>query len=143
MRDITAIRALAAAWVADLPAQDVVDAGTVLLDVRGELHRRTGRDRLLLQEQPAVADALGYVDAVALARAVAEAGRTIAYAWSTAWYRASRSIKPRRWGGRRVVRRGLDEGVVEHDGEVTLARGRETRRRSGARPARCPRRRRR
>ncbi len=121
LRDITAIRALATAWVADLPAQDVVDAGTVLLDVRGELHRRTGRDRLLLQEQPAVADALGYVDAVALARAVAEAGRTISYAWSTAWYRASRSIKPRRWGGRRVVRRGLDEGVVEHDGEVTLA----------------------
>jgi [protein-PII] uridylyltransferase len=121
LRDITAVRALATAWVADPPSPEVLTAGTVLLDVRGELHRRTGRDRLLLQEQPAVAEALGLPDADVLARSVADAGRTIAYAWNTAWYRASRSIKPRRWGGRKVVRRGLDEGVVEHDGEVTLA----------------------
>ncbi len=121
LRDITAVRALATAWVADPPSAEVLAAGTVLLDVRGELHRRTGRDRLLLQEQPAIAEALGMADFDVLAHDVAEAGRTIAYAWSTAWYRASRSIKPRRWGGRKVVRRGLDEGVVEHDGEVTLA----------------------
>jgi [protein-PII] uridylyltransferase len=121
LRDITSIRALASAWVADPPGPEVLAAGTVLLDVRGELHRRTGRDRLLLQEQPAIAEALGLEDLDVLARSVADAGRTIAYAWSTAWYRAARSIKPRRWGGRRVVRRGLDEGVVEHDGEVTLA----------------------
>ena len=105
----------------DPPGPDVLAAKDVLLDVRGELHRRTNRDRLLLQEQPGVAEALGMADADALALAVAEAGRQIAYAWSTAWYRASRAIKPRRWGGRRVVRRGLDEGVVEHDGEITLA----------------------
>ncbi len=121
LRDVTAIRALAAAWVADPPGPEVLDAARVLLDVRGELHRRTSRDRLLLQEQPGVAEALGMDDATALARAVADAGRTIAYAWSTTWYRASRSIRPRRWGGRKVVRRGLEEGVVEHDGEVTLA----------------------
>ena len=121
LRDITAVRALATAWVADPPSDEVLAAGAVLLDVRGELHRRTGRDRLLLQEQPGIAEALGLPDFDVLARAVADAGRTVAYAWNTAWYRASRSIKPRRWGGRKVVRRGLDEGVVEHDGEVTLA----------------------
>jgi [protein-PII] uridylyltransferase len=121
LRDITAVRALATAWVADPPSAEVLAAGDVLLDVRGELHRRTGRDRLLLQEQPAIAEALGMADFDVLARNVADAGRTVAYAWNTAWYRASRSIKPRRWGGRKVVRRGLDEGVVEHDGEVTLA----------------------
>ena len=121
LRDITAVRALATAWVADPPSDEVLAAGVVLLDVRGELHRRTGRDRLLLQEQPAIADALGLPDFDVLARNVADAGRTVAYSWNTAWYRASRSIKPRRWGGRKVVRRGLDEGVVEHDGEVTLA----------------------
>ncbi|MCW2545699.1 MAG: UTP-GlnB [Mycobacterium sp.] len=122
LRDITAVRALATAWVADPPRPEVLEAGRVLLDARGELHRRTGRDRLLLQEQQGVADALGYTDAVALARAVAEAGRTVAYAWSTNWYRVARGLKPKRWGGnRRVVRRGLEEGVVEHDGEVTLA----------------------
>ncbi len=121
LRDITAVRALASAWVADPPSAEVLAAGEVLLDVRGELHRRTGRDRLLLQEQPAIAEALGMDEFEVLARNVADAGRTVAYAWNTAWYRASRSIKPRRWGGRKVVRRGLDEGVVEHDGEVTLA----------------------
>ena len=121
LRDITAVRALAAAWVADPPDDDTIAAADVLLDVRGELHRRTGRDRLLLQEQPGVADALGLADANELGLAVAAAGRKVAYAWNTAWYRASRAIKPRRWGSRRVVRRGLDEGVVEHDGEVTLA----------------------
>jgi [protein-PII] uridylyltransferase len=122
LRDITAVRALATAWVADPPRPEVLEAGRVLLDARGELHRRTGRDRLLLQEQQGVADALGYPDAVALARAVAEAGRTVSYAWSTNWYRVNRGLKPKRWGGsRKVVRRGLDEGVVEHDGEITLA----------------------
>ena len=121
LRDITAVRALATAWVADPPSEEVLAAGALLLDVRGELHRRTGRDKLLLQEQPAVAEALGMTGFDELARRVADAGRTVAYAWNTAWYRASRSIKPRRWGGRKVVRRGLDEGVVEHDGEVTLA----------------------
>ena len=122
LRDITAVRALATAWVADPPRPEVLEAGRVLLDARGELHRRSGRDRLLLQEQQAVADALGYEDAVALARAVAEAGRTVSYAWSTNWYRVNRGLKPKRWGSRtKVVRRGLDEGVVEHDGEITLA----------------------
>ncbi len=122
LRDITAVRALAAAWVADPPDLDTVAAAEVLLDVRGELHRRTGRDKLLLQEQPGVAEALGLADANELGLAVAAAGRKVAYAWNTAWYRAQRAIKPaKRWGGRKVVRRGLDEGVVEHDGEVTLA----------------------
>ncbi len=121
LRDITAIRALATAWVADPPTPEVLAAATVLLDVRGELHRRTQRDRLLLQEQPGIAEALGLGDANALAREVADAGRTIAYAWNTAWYRVARNLKPRRWGGRKVVRRGLEEGVVDHDGEVTLA----------------------
>jgi [protein-PII] uridylyltransferase len=121
LRDVTAIRALGAAWVADPPAADVLAGAEVLLDVRGELHRRTGRDRLLLQEQAGIAEALGLADADELARQVADAGRTISYAWDSAWYRAARSIRPRRWGGRRVVRRGLADGVVEHDGEVTLA----------------------
>jgi [protein-PII] uridylyltransferase len=121
LRDVTALRALAAAWVTDPPGDDVLAARDVLLDVRGELHRRTSRDRLLLQEQAGIAEALGLADADALALAVAAAGRRIAYAWNTAWYQASRALKPRRWGGRRVVRRGLDTDVVEHDGEVALA----------------------
>ena len=65
LRDVHALQALAAAQVVDPPAEPVRRAAEVLLDVRGELHRRTavaGRrvaDRLLLQQQP-VGDCLLY-----------------------------------------------------------------------------------
>jgi [protein-PII] uridylyltransferase len=103
----------------------------LLLDVRGELHRRTagaGRrvvDRLLLQEQDAVAAALGHTDADALIAAVSGAGRTIAYASDTTWQRV-RPAPKRSLFGRRAraapVRRPLADDVVEQDGEVVLAR---------------------
>ena len=61
----------------------------VLTRVRVELHRLTGRasDRLLLQEQDAVAAALDYADADALMAAVAEAGRTIGWVSDDVWRR--------------------------------------------------------
>ncbi len=132
LRDIEALRALALAQVAAQPGEAVVSARDVLLDVRGELHRRTGRDALLLQEQESVAQALG-IDGGAdgLAREVATAGRSVAWAWDTAWHRAARAVTPpRRLGGRRSVRRPLDVDVVEQDGEVVLA--------TAARPAEDP-----
>ena len=66
-----------------------------LLGVRVELHRRTGRpgDRLLLQEQDAVAAALGCPDADVLMRTVAHAARTIAWTSDDAWAR----IEARWW----------------------------------------------
>jgi [protein-PII] uridylyltransferase len=130
LRDVHALQALAAAQVADPPGPAVQQALWVLLDVRGELHRRTagaGRrvvDRLLLQEQDAVAAALAYDDADALMAAVSAAGRAISYASDTTW----RRIRPparRRLLGRRVAappRRPLADDVVEQDGEVVLAR---------------------
>ncbi len=131
LRDVHALQALAAAQVADPPGTGVRAALEVLLDVRGELHRRTagaGRrvvDRLLLQEQDAIAAALAYDDADALMAAVAGAGRTIAYAGDTTWRRV-RPAPRRRLLGRRgpaaPVRRPLADDVVEQDGEVVLAR---------------------
>jgi len=130
LRDVHALQALAAAQVADSPGEPVRAALEVLLDVRGELHRRTagaGRrvvDRLLLQEQDAVAAALSYTDADALMAAVSAAGRTIAWAGDTTWRRV-RPAPKRRLLGRRgpaVVRRPLADDVVEQDGEVVLAR---------------------
>jgi [protein-PII] uridylyltransferase len=125
LRDVEALRALAAAQVVDSPGANVRDAAAALLDVRGELHRRTNRDRLLMQEQDAVATALGYPDADELMTTVARSARTIAWAWDMAWYRASRRIRPapsrRRWGRGRPPRRPLADGVVEQDGEVVLA----------------------
>jgi [protein-PII] uridylyltransferase len=130
LRDVHALQALAAAQVADLPGPQVQAAHEVLLDAGGERHRPTagaGRrvvDRLLLQEQDAVAAALGYADADALMAAVSGAARTIAYASDTAW-RGVRPPSRRRLLGRRaaaVVRRPLADDVVEQDGEVVLAR---------------------
>jgi len=132
LRDVHALQALAAAQVVDPPSEPVRHAAEVLLDVRGELHRRTavaGRrpaDRLLLQEQDAVAAALGYACADTLMAAVSGAGRTIAYAGDTTWRRIRPSSPRRRLLGRRAapepVRRPLADDVVEQDGEVVLAR---------------------
>lgn len=132
LRDAQALRALAAAQLVDPPGEAVQAALTVLLDVRGELHRRTagpGRrvvDRLLMQEQDAVAAALGHPDADALMAAVSGAARAVAFASDAAWRRVARPAPARRLLGRRApkgpVRRPLADGVVEQDGEVVLAR---------------------
>ncbi|WP_131784588.1 [protein-PII] uridylyltransferase [Protofrankia symbiont of Coriaria ruscifolia] len=126
LRDVHALAALATAWAAETPSVRVLEAQQVLLDARGEVRRLArGRrqDRLLLQDQAAVATALGYPDSLALAHATADAGRTVSWAWDSTWYRVSaglRSSSRRRRG--RPVRQPLDQGVVEQDGEVQLAR---------------------
>jgi [protein-PII] uridylyltransferase len=132
LRDVHALQALAVAQVADPPGDDVRHAQTVLLDVRGELHRRTvggGRrtvDKLLMQEQDAIAVALDYTDADALMAAVSGAARTIAFASDATWRRVSRPAPRRRLLGRRgpvePVRRPIGDDVVEQSGEVVLAR---------------------
>ncbi|MGN6472199.1 MAG: [protein-PII] uridylyltransferase, partial [Mycobacteriales bacterium] len=127
IRDVHAMTAIAAAWVADAPGSEVRDAYTWLLDVRGEMHRRSARgsDRLVAQEQAPVAAALGLTDVDELMRRVFESGRTIAYATDEACRRALvASRPPRRWGrrGPATTRRPLADGVVEQDGEVHLAR---------------------
>ena len=143
MRDVHALQALAVAQLADAPDPVVRAAYDVLLDVRGELHRRSAvggrrsQDRLVLQEQDAIAAALLYTDADALMVAVSSAARTVAYASDSTWRRV-RSASPapragiRRISGRLVAGRGraaavparrpLAEGVVVQGGEVVLAR---------------------
>ena len=132
LRDVHALHAAAIAQVADQPGEAVRSSYDVLLDVRGELHRRTagvGRrtvDRLVMQEQDAVAAALGYDDADALMGAVSSAARTIAFASDAVWRRVAAPAPKRRLLGRRTVpvveRRPLAEDVVEQAGEVVLAR---------------------
>ena len=129
LRDVHALHALAAAQMVDQPAPAVLAARDVLLDIRGELHRRTGRqlDRFVQQEQAGVAAVLGYGSDDDVLRAASEAGRTIALAADSAWRRVEVDLvsRRRRWfPGRRPapVRRPLADGVVEQDGEVVLAR---------------------
>ncbi|MET7618705.1 [protein-PII] uridylyltransferase [Streptomyces sp. NPDC005408] len=135
LRDATALRAVAASWLADAPREGLAEARRTLLDARDALHLTTGRatDRLALQEQDQVAAELGLLDADALLRQVYEAARTVSYATDVTWREVnrvlrSRSMRPRLramlGGGRRPEpeRTPLAEGVVEQDGEVVLAR---------------------
>ncbi|MBV2353481.1 [protein-PII] uridylyltransferase [Streptomyces sp. J2-1] len=142
LRDATALRAVAASWLADAPREGLDDARRRLLDVRDALHLVTGRatDRLALQEQDQVAAELGLLDADTLLRQVYEAARVVSYAGDLTWREVgrvlrSRAVRPRLramlGGGHPPVERSpLAEGVVEQDGEVVLARA--------ARPERDP-----
>lgn len=121
LRDVQAMQAVAAAWVASAPGPRVREAYEFLLDVRHGLHLVTARgaDRLVLQEQDAVAGALGLLDAEALMRRLAEAGRTVTHAFDATWRTVDRLLS----GPAPRGRRPLADGVVEHGGEVVLARG--------------------
>ncbi|MEV7245392.1 MULTISPECIES: [protein-PII] uridylyltransferase [unclassified Streptomyces] len=142
LRDATALRAVAASWLADAPREGLADARRHLLDVRDALHLATGRatDRLALQEQDQVAAGLGLLDADTLLRQVYESARVVSYASDVTWREVgrvlrSRAVRPRLramlGGGKPVAERSpLAEGVVEQDGEVVLARA--------ARPERDP-----
>ncbi|MFF3917137.1 [protein-PII] uridylyltransferase [Streptomyces sp. NPDC001852] len=142
LRDATALRAVAASWLADAPREGLADARRRLLDVRDALHLATGRatDRLALQEQDQVAAELELLDADTLLRQVYEAARVISYASDVTWREVgrvlrARAVRPRLramlGGGKPVAERSpLAEGVVEQEGEVVLARA--------ARPERDP-----
>jgi [protein-PII] uridylyltransferase len=131
LRDLVALRAVAASWVADVPHGSLGGAHDRLLDARDALHTVTGRatDRLVLQEQDNVALALGLADATALMRMLAGVGRTIAYASDITWRRVHQVLESRTrklrlpgTGGRPAGRTPLAEGVVASDGEAVLAR---------------------
>ena len=123
LRDVHAIQAVAAAWVAPAPGPRVRTAYEQILDARHALHEVTGRrlDRLVLEEQDEVARALGLLDGDVLLRMLAGAARTVAYAVDHAFRQADR-LRGRRLRRRQAERRPLADGVVEQDGEVVLAR---------------------
>ncbi|TDD73329.1 [protein-PII] uridylyltransferase, partial [Actinomadura rubrisoli] len=123
LRDVHAMQAVAASWMASAPDARVKAAHDLILDVRHALHDVTGRsaDRLVLQEQEAVARALGMLDANVLQRSIAEAARTITYAGDHLWRRVERFTARR--AARGAERRPVGDGAVEHEGEVVLARG--------------------
>ena len=130
LRDIQLLDALSAAQLVDRPTVDVQDARRLMLDLRVELHRRAGRARDVMQAEDAhevvaaAAADLGVTDRFDLARALSGAARTVVFATDTA-LRSARSALPRRGLAalrRPPARRPLDDGVVEHAGEVVLAR---------------------
>lgn len=137
LRDVTVLRAIAAGWLTDIPHAEMEPATGLLLDTRDALHMRTGRhsDRLIMQEQDGVAAVLGCPDSDALMRSVSAAGRLVAHASDTTWYRVARvTRRSARRPFRRLSGRGdrspLADGVVMQHGEAVLA--------AEARPARDP-----
>jgi [protein-PII] uridylyltransferase len=126
LRDAHAITWAGLAEVPLLPGDDVeiAKAYEVVLSARVELHRRTGRtsDKLFLEEQDAVAAALGYSDADDLMRALSAAARTIAWVSDDLWARVEGSLegpfRRRLWKDRDVA-----TGVVLREGSVALAAG--------------------
>ncbi|MEU0541607.1 [protein-PII] uridylyltransferase [Nocardia sp. NPDC005978] len=142
LRDIQLLDALAIAQLTDampglgpdVPGGGLLQAHRRLLDVRTELHRVAGRarDQLRAQDADEIGAALRIGDRFDLARTLSDAARTVSYSADVGLRTAANAL-PRRGLARlrrMPVRRPLDEGVVEHSGEVVLARD--------ARPQRDP-----
>ncbi|RJO74907.1 [protein-PII] uridylyltransferase [Nocardia panacis] len=142
LRDIQLLDALAIAQLTDampglgpeVPGGGLNQARQRLLDVRTELHRVAGRarDQVRAQDADEIGAALRLGDRFDLARTLSDCARTVGYSVDVGLRTAANAL-PRRGLARlrrMPVRRPLDEGVVEHAGEVVLARD--------ARPQRDP-----
>lgn len=121
LRDVQALGWAAATGVlaqsgADLPLDA---ANEILLRARVELHRLTGRagDRLVLDYQDDVAEALGYRDADIMMADIAGAARTIAWTSDAAWFWVERSLEPHRRASDTEQR---PDGIVIDGGFLTL-----------------------
>jgi [protein-PII] uridylyltransferase len=126
LRDLTILRGIGRAGVADTMRPAVRAANLRLLDTRDALHLAVGRrvDRLVAQERAAVAELLEVDDGDALLRRVAGDARIIAHALDDAWRAADRLRSGRRRGAPAgaPARRPVARDVVEQDGELVLAR---------------------
>lgn len=120
LRDVQALHWAAAAG-APIPPEALDQTAAPydeLLAARVELHRIQGRpgDRLLLQEQDAVAAARGVNDADELMHRVSASGATISFVAEEVWHDLRIRRGSRR--GRRVADRSLGGGLVIEGGRV-------------------------
>lgn len=126
LRDVHAVQWVEAAGI-DLLSQERRDlhrASDVLLAARVELHRSTGRrgDRLLLEEQDPVADALGIGDADVMMSQIAASARTINWIAEGVFSRVGNRLR-RFHQLRSRKQRNVAEDIVLAEGVVGLAAG--------------------
>jgi [protein-PII] uridylyltransferase len=120
LRDVIILRAISATWLVETAHSEWESSAEFLASVRDRLHLRVKGDRLRLQDQPEIAEELGYASAQDLLRDVYLAGRQIAYASDRAWEQLNPLKK------KKDIRRPLAEGVVSSDGHITVAKGTNT-----------------
>ncbi|WP_228373307.1 nucleotidyltransferase domain-containing protein [Demequina silvatica] len=134
LRDYVSLTALSATWLTDRPHGAVDEAGQLLLDVRDALQLETGRGVNVLGRHvaPEVAERLGYDDPDDLLAAIADAGRTVAFALDATERGARRALERSGVGSRAFLARRraaaprhvkVAEGLIDVDGELALAPG--------------------
>lgn len=125
LRDVNAIGWIEAADipVLDQERRDLRAANDVLLAARVELHRSTNRkgDRLFLEEQDAVAEALGIGDADAMMSEIAASARTVTWIAQTVFQRTRRRLRRVRFRAEKP--KSLADGVISVDGAIGITPG--------------------
>ena len=113
LRDINALRAIALSGAANVPLERISWAESKLNDVRETLHQTSKRnkDRLLFQEQDAVARELDYVDADAMMSDVAQAARSVDYLLEFTWHQLEQRSKD---GFGRFLRKPRTDAVAKN-----------------------------
>ncbi len=102
----------------DVPIEELASSAEHLLAVRCELHRLTSKTSnvVLLQDQDALAESMGYADADVLMSRLSAAAHAIEWSAERFWWRIERTL------GKRAVPRPVDlaRGIRLVDGEVDL-----------------------
>jgi len=113
LRDINALRAISLSGIVRVPLERISWAESKLNDIREALHVTSGRnkDRLLFQEQDAVAAKLKYSDADALMSDVARAARSVDYLLEFTWHQIEQKGKD---GFGRFLRKPRTDAVAQN-----------------------------
>ena len=133
-RDYISLAALAATWLTDRPHGAVDDAADMLMDTRDAIQMVVGRPQNVLGRHIAsdVATLMDYSDPDDLLAALAEAGRTVAFAVDATERRARRSLEKSGIGSRAFLARrrataprhvAVAPGLIDVDGDLALAPG--------------------
>jgi len=124
LRDVSILRGIGMAGIADALPPAVRAASSRLLDCRDALHATVGRraDRLRAQERGAVAELLGLSNPDVLLRRIGLDARTISWTVADSWRAVQRWRSSLRTGSARPDRRPVARDVIAVDGEIVLAR---------------------
>jgi [protein-PII] uridylyltransferase len=123
LRDATALKALVASWLVDVPHVELERSRMALLDVRDVHHHAAGRptDRIAPEAWEEIAAGCGLADAAAAQTHVRELGRRLTHLSRLTWRRVDSVLeRPKASGSRRPALTPLGHGVALAAGEVVL-----------------------